>query len=146
MSNVPTSSKTDPMRTGRPSESTGSGQGMVQNVMEQGRAAMESAADYGRNAMESVSRTSASTYTSFRDQVERNPVTSVLSAVAIGFVLGALWRSPPRHYGYYSSSLPSRGELEGWFNDLMRSASRQFNRQFRHYNSGNWTGSNWRWW
>ena len=34
---------------------------------------MESAADYGRSAMESVSRTSTTTYTSFREQVERNP-------------------------------------------------------------------------
>lgn len=146
MSNVPTSSKTDPMRTGRGSESTGSAQGMAQSVMDQGRAAMESAADYGRSAMDSVSRTSATTYTSFRDQVERNPVTSVLSAVAIGFVLGALWRSPPRA-SYYSNSLPSRGDMEGWFNDLMRSASRQFNRQFnRHYPGSSWSGSSWRWW
>lgn len=133
MSNVPTSSKTDPMRAG--STGSGSTQGMAQTVAEQGRAAMESAADYGRSAMESVSRTSSTTYTTFREQVERNPVTSVVSAVAVGFLLGALWRSPPRASYYGSSNLPSRREVENWFNDLRRSASRQFS-----------PGSSWRWW
>lgn len=141
MSNIPTSSKTDPMRTGRPSESTGSG--TTQSIAEQARSGMETAAEYGRSAVDSVSRTSMTTYTSFRDQVERNPVTSVVSAVAVGFLLGALWRSPPRaSYGY--ESLPSRREVEGWFNDMMRSASRQVNRQYRNYRP-TW-GSGWRWW
>jgi ElaB/YqjD/DUF883 family membrane-anchored ribosome-binding protein len=126
MSNIPTSSNRDPMRTGRSSESTATGS---QTMAEQARAGMETAADYGRSAVESVSRTSMTTYSSFRDQVERNPVTSVLSAVAVGFLLGALWRSPPRYqYGY--NSLPSRSEVEGWFSDLMRSASRQLNRNY----------------
>ena len=139
MSNVPTSSKTDPMRTG--STGSGSTQGVAQTVAEQGRAAMESAADYGRSAMESVSRTSTTTYTSFREQVERNPVTSVVSAIAVGFLLGALWRSPPRASYYSYSNLPSRREVEGWFNDLMRSASKQFNRGYNPM-----SGSSWRWW
>ena len=140
MSNTPTSSKTDPMRTGRPSES---GSGSAQSIADQARSGMETAAEYDRSAMENVSRTSMSTYSSFRDQVERNPVTSVVSAVAVGFLLGALWRSPPRaSYGY--ESLPSRRQVEGWFNDLMRSASRQFNRQYRNYSP--MSGSSWRWW
>lgn len=143
MSNIPTSSKTDPMRTGRPSESIGSAS--TQSIAEQARSGMETAAEYGRSAVESVSRTSMSTYSSFREQVERNPVTSVASAVAIGFVLGALWRSPARSrssYGY--NSLPNRREVENWFNDWTRSASRQLNRQYRNYSPT--AGSSWRWW
>jgi ElaB/YqjD/DUF883 family membrane-anchored ribosome-binding protein len=58
--------------------------------MEQGRQAYDQAYESVRQAGESVGNRASDAYSAFGREVEQRPLTSVLSAFGIGFVVGML--------------------------------------------------------